>query len=103
MANATFGRTFEPAGATLNSGDMTGSSITVTLTRPSDVNSSVRLANIGTQTVYVRLDGTAPTTSTGFPMPANTVETFSMPVGSTTVKVIGSSGSTLYVTAGRGA
>lgn len=102
MNNAT-ARAFEPTAGTLNSGDMTGSSITVTpFTRPSDVNSSVRLANIGTQVVYVRLDGTAPTTSTGFPMLANTVETFSMPVGSTTVKVIGAAGSTLYVTAGRG-
>jgi hypothetical protein len=103
MASSTFGRTFEPTAATQNSGDMTGSSITVTIARPSDVNTSVRLANVGTQNVFVRLDGTAATTAAGIPMIANTVETFSMPAGSTTVKVIGASGSILYVTPGRGA
>lgn len=100
---SVFGRTFEPEGDTQNTGNMTGVAITVTINRPSDKNTVVNLVNIGTSTVYVRVDGTTPTTSNAKPVLAGTDQTISMPAGSTTVKAIGAAGSTLYVTPGRGA
>jgi hypothetical protein len=100
---SVIGRAFEPTGVTQNEA-VTASAEVITLTgRLSDRDGVVRIANIGTQTIYIRLDGTAPTTSTGFPMLANTVECFSMPAGSTTVRhIAGSTGSSIYVTPGRG-
>lgn len=67
--------------------------------------SVVRLANIGTQTVFVAFgDSTvAATVADGFPMIANSVECFSIPAGATHVAAIASgAGSTLYATVGEG-
>lgn len=93
-------RPFEPQGDTQNSA-MDGSAKTVTVSGISDVNSSVHLFVSGNQTVFVRVDGTTPTTSNALPLAAGTTQTLSMPAGSTTVKAIGTAGSTLYVTPGR--
>lgn len=96
-------KTFEPTGLTQNEA-VTSSAETITLSgKVPDKDGCVRLLVIGTQTVFVRLDGTAPTTSTGIPLRPDQPETFTMPVGGLDVKHIASaSGSTLYVTPGRG-
>lgn len=92
---------FQPVGVAQNVA-MDGTAKTITIDPVSDVDGTVYLVNSGTQTIFVRLDGTAPTTSTGAPLLAGTAQTFSMPVGQTTVKAIGAAGSTLYVVPGRG-
>ena len=97
-----FGRAFEPTGATQSVAN-DGTDNTITLTGIGDVNSSVHLVVVGTETVFVRLDGVAATTAAGIPLVGNgNTQVFSMPVGSTTVRAIGTAGSTLYVTPGRG-
>lgn len=96
-------RSFEPTGATVNEAVTTSAETVSIANAVSDRDGSVRIANIGTQTVFIRLDGTTPTTSNGIPVLANTVECFSMPAGKTDVKHIASAtGSTIYVTPGRG-
>jgi hypothetical protein len=97
------GRAFQATEATQNAA-VTGSAATITfVSKTSDLDGAVRVANIGTQTVFIRLDGTTPTTSTGIPLLAGTAEVFSVPTGSTTVKhIAAATGSTIYVTPGRG-
>jgi hypothetical protein len=97
------GRTFQSTGVTVNEA-VTGSAETVSIAAAlGDRDGAVRIANIGTVTIFITLDGTTPTTSNGIPMIANTVECFSMPQGKTAVKHIASgAGSTIYVTPGRG-
>jgi hypothetical protein len=96
-------RTFEPdSKVDTQNVAMDGTAKTLTFARPSDLNSSVYLVNSGTVVIFVRLDGTTPTSSNAIPLLANTAQTMSMPTGSTTVKVIGAAGSTLYATMGRG-
>jgi hypothetical protein len=96
-----YGRAFEPTGATQNS-VMDGTAKTVTIEAAGDRDSTVHLVVIGTETVFVRLDGTTAATTTAMPLAAGSTQTFSMPAGKTTVKAIGTAGSTLYVTPGRG-
>lgn len=94
---------FEPIGLTQNEA-VTISPETISLAgKVSDKDGAVRLANIGTATIFVTLDGTTPTVNNAIPMLANTVEAFSMPVGKLDVKhIAAAAGSTLYVTPGRG-
>jgi hypothetical protein len=99
---SVYDRAFEPIGATQNVA-MDGTAKTITLAQAAgDRNTSVNIVVSGTQTAFVRLDGTTPTTANAKPMLANTDQTLSMPAGGTTVKLIGTAGSTVYVTAGRG-
>ena len=64
---------------------------------------SVRLANIGTQTVFVALDTVTSSVTTSMPVLANSVEVFTLPGGITTLSVIAAAtGSTLYATIGDG-
>lgn len=93
-------RPFEPTGDTQNVA-MDGTAKTITIARPSDKDGSVNIVIIGTQTVFVRVDGTVPTTSNAKPLYAGSDGTLGMPAGSTTVKLIGAAGSTAYVTPGR--
>jgi hypothetical protein len=97
-------KVFEATGAT-QSEAVTSSAETITLaTKVSDFDGSVRLLVIGTQTVFVTFDGTAPTTSNGVPLRPDQPEAFKMPTGKLDIKHIASaSGSTLYVTPGKGA
>lgn len=97
----TFGRAFEPQGATQNA-VMDGTAKTVTIAAAGDRDSSAHLCAIGTATVFVRVDGTTPTTANAIPVPAGASLVLSLPPGATTVKAIGAAGSTLYVTPGRG-
>lgn len=97
-----FGKAFEPTGATQNVA-MDGTAKTITIARQSDREGAVHLVVIGTEDIFVRLDGVVPTTSNAMPLAGDSnTQVFSMPVGSTTVKAIGTAGSTLYVTPGRG-
>lgn len=99
---STFGRAFEPLGATQNS-VMDGSAKTITIAAAGDKDSTVNLVVSGTAIAFVRVDGTTPTTSNAKPLLPNTDQCVSMPPGATTVKLIGAAGSTVYVTPGRGA
>ncbi|HEU4636896.1 MAG TPA: hypothetical protein VFS41_11995 [Edaphobacter sp.] len=94
---------FEPLGATQNEA-VTATFETISLAgKLPDKDGAVRLLVIGTQTVFVRLDGTTPTTSNGIPLRPDQPESFKMPVGQVDIKHIASAtGSTLYVTPGRG-
>jgi len=68
-------------------------------------NRSVRIANIGTQTIFVAFGISTTTASVTGSMPIlpNTVETFFMRNENTHIAVIASStGSTMYVTTGEG-
>jgi hypothetical protein len=98
-----FGKSFEPTGATVNEA-VTAAAETVSLAgRLSDRDGAIRVANIGTVTIFITLDGTTPTVSNAIPLVANTAESFSMPAGKTDVKHIAAgAGSTIYVTPGRG-
>jgi hypothetical protein len=104
MSRALVSRPFQPIAATQNAA-VTSTPATITLTHAgADVSGTVRIANIGTQTVFIRLDGTAADVTTAIPLLANTVEVFSLLTGATTIKhVAAASGSTLYVTPGVGA
>lgn len=94
-------KVFEPQGDTQNA-VMDGTAKTITIARGSDVDGSVNLVVSGTAVAFVRVDGTTPTTSNAKPLLADTDSTLQLPVGSTTVKLIGAAGSTVYVTPGRG-
>lgn len=63
----------------------------------------MRLANIGTQTIFVALGTVTASASTSMPIMANTIEMFSLPGGVNTLSVIAAAtGSTLYATIGIG-
>lgn len=94
-------RPFEATEATQNVA-MDGTAKSITIGRPSDVECAVNIVVIGTQTVFVRLDGTVPTTTNAKPLLANTDSTLWVSQGVTTVRLIGAAGSTAYVTPGRG-
>lgn len=98
-----FGKAFEPTGATVNEA-VTGSAETVSLAgRLSDRDGAIHVVVIGTQTVFVRLDGVTPTVSNAMPLLAGSIQTFAMPAGQTDIKHIAAgAGSTIYVTPGRG-
>jgi hypothetical protein len=96
-------KVFEPTAATQNAA-VTASAATITLSeKVSDFDGSVRLLVIGTQTVFVRLDGTTPTSSNAIPLRPDQPESFKMPTGKLAIKhIAASTGSTLYVTPGKG-
>ncbi len=94
---------FEPTGLTINEA-VTGSAETLSLAgKVSDRDGAIRVIVIGTVTVFITLDGTAPTVSNGIPLRPDQPEAFTMPQGKVDIKHIASgAGSTLYVTPGRG-
>ena len=93
-------RPFEPDGSATQNSAMDGNAKTITLTVTAGRDTSVYIAVSGTQNVFMRLDGTAPTTSNALCLLPGTAQTFSMPSGKNTVKLIGAAGSTVYVTSG---
>lgn len=100
---SVIGRAFEATGLTQNEA-VTTSAETITLTTAlSDRDGVVRIANIGTQTIFLTFDGTTPTVNNGVAMIANSVEVFSMPAAKLAIKhIAAATGSTIYVTPGRG-
>lgn len=65
---------------------------------------SARLANVGTQTIFVKVDGTTATLANGIPLFPNTAQIFTIaPSEGNPISAIASAvGSTLYVTFGEG-
>ena len=64
---------------------------------------ALRLANIGTQIVFWKLNSGGASVSTDTPLLPNSVEMFSCPPGTSKISVIAAgAGSTLYVTPGTG-
>src|SRR6478752_4216345 len=95
---------FEPIGALTINEAVTGSMETLSLAnKVSDFDGSIRVIVIGTQTVFITLDGTNVTAANGIPLRPDQPEAFSMPVGKLDIKHIAAgAGSTLYITPGRG-
>ena len=97
-----FARPFEALEATQNVA-MDGTAKTITFVHPAgDKDGAVNIVVIGTQTVFYSALAT-PTTSNAKPLLAGTDSTLSLMPGQTTCKLIGTAGSTAYVTRGRGA
>ena len=98
---------FVPMGLTQSAAVSTVATLTITNHAQAQ---TVRLANIGTQTVYVLFNtpGTTATASNAMPLLANTVEVFTVGAdasGGVTIQhvtALGAAGSTLYVTRGIG-
>ena len=92
---------FAQIGATVNVA-VTGTAQTLTPTPPAtNVDATVRLANIGTQTVFVNFQATA-TTANGIPILANSVEVFALGAAASLSVIAAAVGSTLYATTGMG-
>ena len=98
----TYARPFEAVEVTQNVA-MDGTAKTITFAHAAgDRDSSVNIVVSGTQTVFYSAL-TVPTTSNAKPLLAGTDQTLGLPVGCAAVKFIGTAGSTVYVTRGRGA
>jgi hypothetical protein len=98
-------RPFEVKSNTANLA-VTTASQTVALNRAGIGTQSIRVVNIGTQTVFISIGGSGVTASltTSMPILANTVETLTIQNEDTTVAAIASAtGSTIYVTTGESA
>lgn len=82
---------------------VTSSNQTLTLTITGSTASKVRMRNVGTDEVYFSFGGTANTT-TSMSIGAGHTEMFELPLGVSTLGVIGATGglSTLRVTPGNG-
>ena len=97
---------FAPVTATVNFAVTTASArVSLRSLLPVVNQPVVRLANVGTSTIFVNFgDSTVTVTAAnGFPMIANSVECFSIPITATHVAAIASAaGSTLYATVGAG-
>lgn len=94
-------RAFRPLAATQNTA-VTNTNAAITLSPVSASTRQVRVANIGTETVFIRF-GAAATTAAGIPMVPNSVEIYTIK-DETTANVIAAVGgsNTLYVTMGEG-
>lgn len=99
-------RPFGWTGVTVNTA-VTGTSANVAVTRPGIGTQTVRIVNVGTNTIFIEMgtsSGITATTTTSMPMLANTVETFLLPNNITHIAAISSgAGSTMYVTTGESA
>lgn len=94
---------FSPVGDTVNVA-VTATSQALALTSLGTMGGSVRIGNIGTQTVFIAFGSSSVTTTTaaGIPILPNTVEVFALG-GVTHVAAIATAvGSTLYATSGQG-
>jgi len=93
-----------PTAASTTALAVTGSNQTLTLSpNGGAMTRSMRLANIGTQTVFVALGTVTSSVTTSMPILANSVEVFTLPASITTLSVIAAgTGSTLYATIGDG-
>lgn len=93
-----------PTAASTTALAVTGSSQTLTLSpNGGAMTRSIRLANIGTRTVFVALGTVTSSVTTSMPVLANSVEVFTLPASITTLSVIAAgTDSTLYATIGDG-
>lgn len=94
-------RAFRPLAATQNTAVL-ATATTVTLNYTNGTF-TIRLCNIGTQTVFVAFDGNAASLTTSIPIPAGQTEAFTVSTNTPSFSVIASAtGSTLYSTVGEG-
>lgn len=93
-------RPFSAIGPTVNVA-VTASAQTLTFSTSQSPPTTLRLCNIGTQTVFVNAQATA-TTSNGIPILAGTVELFDWPSSGSISVIAAATGSTLYATSGVG-
>ena len=93
-----------PTAASTTALAVTASNQTLTMSpNGGSMTRSMRIAVIGTQTVFVALGTVTSSVTTSMPILANSVEVFTLPAGLTTLSVIAAStGSTIYVTIGEG-
>jgi len=95
---------FQPRGGgyTTNLAVTTASqALNLPITMPQE-GATLRLTNIGTQTVFVTFDGSAATTANGLPIPAGIAQDFTIGPGASIHAIAGATGSTLYATMGDG-
>lgn len=94
---------FTPTGSTVNAA-VTGTTGALALTAPQGGASTVRLTNIGTQTVFVTFGGAsaAGVLATSMPLLANTSEVFALGSATHVGHIAVTTGSTLYATTGTG-
>lgn len=96
---------FTPVGATVSAA-VTGSSAATALTAFAGLGGgTVRVNNIGTQTIFIAFGASTVTaaTATGMPMIAGATEVFTVGPGVTHIAAIAATtGSTVYVTSGQG-
>ena len=95
---------FNPTGTTVNIA-VTAASQNLTLpVQNKGGQNNYRLVNAGSQTVFFKKGADGASLTTSIPVLAGSVECFEMEPGVTTIAVIAAAvGSTLYVTAGKGA
>ena len=93
-----------PTAASTTALAVTASNQTLTMSpNGGSMTRSMRIAVIGTQTVFVALGTVTSSVTTSMPILANSVEVFTLPAGLTTLSVIAAgTGSTIYVTIGEG-
>lgn len=93
-----------PAGTTNGAVTAAVTQINLPGTAPYETETTGRFVNSGAQTIFWAYGTQAGlTAANGIPMLANTVETFTIPAGVSTISVIAAAtGSTLYITAGDG-
>lgn len=96
-------RAFEAlAGNTANLA-VTAADQTLTITQVIPPGGCVAIVtNIGTQTVFVRMDATVATVTNAIPVLANSQVTFGVNFGATPRAIAAASGSTVYLTLGNG-
>ena len=97
---------FQPAATAATTSDIAVTAANQTLVLSPGVGSdggSMRISNIGTQTIFWAYGTVTANVSTSTPMLANSVETFSLPGGVGAISVIAAAaGSVIYVTVGIG-
>ena len=97
---------FQPAAGAASTSNIAVTAVSQTLVLSPSVGSdggSMRVANIGSQTIFIALGTVTANASTSMPMLANSIETFSLPGGVNTLSVIApATGSTIYATVGIG-
>ena len=97
---------FQPGAGPANTSDIAVTAASQTLTlNPSGGSDggSVRIANIGSQTVFLAFGTSTASLTTSMPILAGTVEMFSLGGGITTLSVIAAAaGSIIYATVGTG-
>ena len=97
---------FQPAATAASTSSIAVTAANQTLTLSPTVGmdgGTMRVTNVGTQTVFMAFGTVTASVTTSMPLPAGTVEAFSLPGGVNTLSVIAAgTGSTLYVTVGSG-
>lgn len=97
------GNAFAPVGVTVNLAVLATTS-SVALTSLGGLGGTVRIANVGTQTIFITFGGSTITTATttGMPIVANTAVNLDMGTATHVAAIAGATGSTLYATSGQG-